>query len=138
MTSDEAIEVVGYLTKLFPHWKPTPELLEVIGDAFTIEGLSRDDAMDICRDHAKRQEISVPEVGRITKAIRAKVNQRLLDNAAAERAAIVGEPEHNRKTIGEWAAFYRAEGRGEWAVLPANVRRGLRRLFGYDKKEATR
>lgn len=137
MNTNEAMEATRYLMALFPAWKPTPELLGIMRDAFAVDGLTLEDARGIARAHVQEQTYGTPSIGAITKAVRTHVNRRIVDAQRQRQAEAAGQSTHTHRTFSEWAAFYRSiEGRTEWETLPANVRRGLRWIFRISVKGA--
>jgi hypothetical protein len=53
-----SVEVVGYLTRLFPHWKLLAATIEVIGDTFASKVWQQEDGSESVAA-SRRQEISV-------------------------------------------------------------------------------
>ena len=129
MTKGDAAIIVAYLVALYPGWNATTEVLEMVGDLFTVEVLEVDDGKAIVKDHAAKFEW--PNAPGIAAAIRAAVNRKIGERNAAQAKAASASPSEHHKSITEWRDWYRdtPDGREEWKRLPANIRRGLRSMW---------
>lgn len=136
MNKPERLQISQLLAELYPNWKATPETITIYVDEVDKPHMDYAAARAVVIE-AKRQHNfqGEPPLHLINELVRKEARKFYAAKHAQTNAAKNQRNEsttHNYKTIGEWKRYYSTDiqGKLEWDVLPANVRRGLRSIFG--------
>jgi hypothetical protein len=137
MNRRQADEVVGYIGRLWDGWQANVEQVQLWSDIFALDWLTVDAAKDIARKVRLASPYVRPAPVEFVKAIGDANRARLQALNNAKRSEDAAKDITGNRTLSEWKRWYTTEpdGKAEWNVLPGNVRRGLRIVFGLAETE---